>query len=342
MVEDWLSLSNDCVHEMLLESARPRTRELYSRDLVHFIGKNIPQSPDMNTDNFNKIFYVPLMKSLNDVLNLHDLLSADTSRHSNNAAKMPPITYGTRDTPGHIALWILSLGNQKDAVLQWLGKDELMKHKSVESSVKYIRSKFLEGRSNSEARQDFDAKLTPIRYEEIRHTQGESFQRQQIHSPARHTLNAPDHGRYKDSKPRITFAALDEPTQDSYAEHYDEYNDDDDTDGSSLQHTEHTEECYDDTPDFSQIYSQKDTTPTSINAMSEPNTFRSTISATFRGFCSELFVFGHCSKLHSECSYDHSSAGLEMCIKSFSLLSKRELMTHGQLPTPPSAPLKTD
>ena len=76
--------------------------------------------------------------------------------------------------PGHIALWIISLGHQKDAVLQWLGKDELLKHNTVAFAVKYIRSKLMEARSQSEARQDLDAKLTPIRYDEIRHTQAES------------------------------------------------------------------------------------------------------------------------------------------------------------------------
>jgi hypothetical protein len=88
---------------------------------------------------------------------------------------MPSVTYGTRDSPGHVALWIISLGTQKDAILQWLGKDELVKHKTVELAVKYIRSKLMEGRSQSESRQDFDSKLTPIRYEDIRQTQGESY-----------------------------------------------------------------------------------------------------------------------------------------------------------------------
>ena len=68
MVEDWLSLSNDSVNAMLLEAARPRTRELYSRELVIFLGKGIPQSPDVNSENFSKLFYVPLMKSLNDLV----------------------------------------------------------------------------------------------------------------------------------------------------------------------------------------------------------------------------------------------------------------------------------
>ena len=96
---------------------------------------------------------------------------------------MPSETYGTKDSPGHIAFWIISLGHQKDAVLQWLGKDELIEHKTVALAVKYIRAKLIESRSQSEARQDLDSKLTPIRYEEIRHTQAESFQRSQVNVP---------------------------------------------------------------------------------------------------------------------------------------------------------------
>ena len=68
---------------------------------------------------------------------------------------------------------------QKEAVLQWLGKDELSKHKTLELAVRYVRSKLMEGRAQSEARQDLDSKLTPIKYEDIHRTQGESFQRQQ-------------------------------------------------------------------------------------------------------------------------------------------------------------------
>ena len=78
LVENWLSLSNETVQAILIEAARPRTRELYSRDLVLFLGKGIPQSPPMSTDNFSKIFYAPLMKSLNDLSQLHDLLSEET------------------------------------------------------------------------------------------------------------------------------------------------------------------------------------------------------------------------------------------------------------------------
>ena len=113
MVEDWLSLSNEAVETILLESARPRTRELYSRELVIFLGKGIPQSPDINVENFSKIFYVPLMKSLNNLINLRDLLSEENSKYSNNKSKMPSELYGTKDSPGHVALWIISLGHQK-------------------------------------------------------------------------------------------------------------------------------------------------------------------------------------------------------------------------------------
>ena len=42
MVEDWLTLSNSAVNQMLLEPARPRTKELYARKLILFLGKEIP------------------------------------------------------------------------------------------------------------------------------------------------------------------------------------------------------------------------------------------------------------------------------------------------------------
>ena len=78
MVEDWLSLNNDEVHSILIESARPRTRELYSKELIMFLARGIPQHIHMSTDNFSTTFYVPLTKSLNNMLNLHDLLSQET------------------------------------------------------------------------------------------------------------------------------------------------------------------------------------------------------------------------------------------------------------------------
>jgi hypothetical protein len=154
MVEDWLSLTNPEVQEILVEAARPRTKELYSKEIVIFLGKGIPQTPSISTDNFSSSFYAPLMKSLNDLLHLYDLMSQETSNHSVNVSKIPVPGYGTRDSPGQIALWLISLGTQKDSILQWLGKDELIKHKTMESAVKFIRARLMEGRAQSEARQD--------------------------------------------------------------------------------------------------------------------------------------------------------------------------------------------
>ena len=78
---------------------------------------------------------------------------------------MPVPGYGTRDSPGQI-----SLGAQKDSILQWLRKDEFIKQKSVEQSLKLVRARLMKGRAQSEARQDLDARLTPIRYEDLRYT----------------------------------------------------------------------------------------------------------------------------------------------------------------------------
>ena len=341
MVEDWLSLSNSTVDAILLESARPRTRELYSRELVIFLGKGIPQTPDINTENFNKIFYVPLMKSLNDLLNLHDLLGEETSNHSNNKSKMPSETYGTKDSPGHIALWIISLGHQKEAILQWLGKDELVKHKTVAHAVKYIRSKLMEARSQSEARQDLDAKLTPIKYEEIRHTQAESYQRHQVHMSARPSFRSNDH-RSTDTRSKSSFSALlmsNAPEDSAYLLPHD-YEDSVQEDIYKTEGSDHDEDNQ--YEDSSENYLPQDNAPENanlLNAIVEVNSFRSAIAATFRGYCCEYFVFGTCSKRNSGCSYDHSAAGQEMCIQSFTLLSKRELQAHGQLP--PYAPNTT-
>ena len=143
MVEDWLSFPNSTVQEILVEAARPRTKELYTKELILYLGKDIPQSPDINTDNFSKLFYTPMIRSVNDLYNIYTLLSEETSNLSNNAAKMPVETYGTKDSPGHIQLWIISLGSQKDAILQWLGKDEFMKQKTLESAFKFIRFKLI-------------------------------------------------------------------------------------------------------------------------------------------------------------------------------------------------------
>ena len=61
MVNDWLTFDNDLVLEMLLEAARPRTRDQYFQELVRLLLKAIPQSSDINVENFNKIYFAPLM-----------------------------------------------------------------------------------------------------------------------------------------------------------------------------------------------------------------------------------------------------------------------------------------
>jgi hypothetical protein len=325
MVEDWLSLTNPEVQEILVEAARPRTKELYSKEIVIFLGKGIPQTPSISTDNFSSSFYAPLMKSLNDLLHLYDLMSQETSNHSVNVSKIPVPGYGTRDSPGQIALWLISLGTQKDSILQWLGKDELIKHKTMESAVKFIRARLMEGRAQSEARQDFDAKLTPIRYEDLRHTQGESHTRLQTSTSGRPPFVTP---RRHDHRPNLSSLAMtaQQPSYTTDAEHNDEDGDtpDDDTDANDSN-----------TPDT--IYHEADTL-LAIN--SDLNRSRSAVSDTYRGYCSELFVYGKCSRQHSGCTFDHSAAGQERCIQSFSLLTKRELQQHAQL-EPWSRPIQS-
>ena len=335
MVEDWLSLSNGQVQEILVESARPRTRELYSRELVLFLGKGIPQTPTINPENFSSTFYAPLMKSLNDLLHLHDLLSEETSNHSNNKSKMPVPGYGTRDSPGQTQLWIISLGNQKEAVLQWLGKDELSKHKTLAPAVKFIRSKLMEGRLNSEARQDFDSKLTPIRYEDIRHMQGESNTRQQTNFSSK--PQSKQHNKMpfsRDHRPLDHFSAIHSAAPDSSYrtscedDNYFDYNED----GDNTIYDEDNNDFTDDL-EYSSIYK----TPTNFQHDNELSALenlspRSAIASTFRGYCSELFVFGSCHRRDSGCTLDHTSSGQEKCIHSFNLLAKRDLTQHGQLP----------
>ena len=65
------------------------------------------------------------------MLHLYALLSEDTFNTSSNKMKMPVSGYGTRESPGHIALWLISLGSQKEAIQQWLGKDDLSKYKAI-------------------------------------------------------------------------------------------------------------------------------------------------------------------------------------------------------------------
>ena len=317
MVEDWLSLTNSQVQAILVEAARPRTKELYSKELVLFLGKGIPQTPSISTDNFSSTFYAPLMKSLNDLLHLNDLMSEETSNHSGNKSKMPVPGYGTKDSPGQIALWLISLGTQKESILQWLSKDELCKHKSMDLAAKFIRARLMEGRAQSEARQDFDAKLTPIRYEDLRHTQGESHARFQTTSSGRLPFVTP---RKYDQRPQSNFSSLSissqQPTYPTLQEGALDDDDNMDEDTSCIQNE--NEDLHDENN-------------TLLAITTDMHRSRSAVSATFRGYCSELFVYGKCARQHSGCTFDHTSSGQERCIQSFSLLTRRELQQHGQL-----------
>jgi hypothetical protein len=229
-------------------------------------------------------------------------------------SKIPAPGYGTRDSPGHIALWLISLGTQKDSILQWLGKDELIKHKTIESAVKFIRARLMEGRAQSESRQDFDAKLTPIRYEDLRHTQGESHTRLQTSTLGRPPFVTP---RRHENRPHLSSLAM--STQQPVHTTDAEYNDDDASDDDV---------AADDSETHDPVNPEEDTL-LAIN--SDLNRSRSAVSDTYRGYCSELFVYGKCLRQHSGCTFDHSSAGQERCIQSFSLLTKRELQQHAQL-----------
>lgn len=326
MVNDWLSFDNDLVQDMLLEAVRPRTRVQYSQEIVVLLLNATHHLTEITVENFSKIFFDPLMKSLQDLLHLHDLLSADTSNFSNNASKMPPTNYGTKENPGHIQLWIISLGSHKDAILQWLGKDELSKHKTLAPAVKYIRSKLMIGRSQSEDRQDFQQQLTPIKYDDIRKTQGEYHQRQQVY-PSRNQHQASPSYRSYDTKPRSSMAALDfrDTTSDDYSSRSLNFDDNDSVPPMDL--TDNYE-----TPSARENYSEDSNTAASYCALSASQSYRTAISATFRGYCSELFVYGKCSKRDTGCAMDHSSAAQERCINSFVLLSKRELGMHADLP----------
>ena len=62
------------------------------------------------------------------------------------------------------------------------------------------------------------------------------------------------------------------------------------------------------------------------------NHVRQAIASTYQGYCSKVFVLGTCPRKQSGCPFDHSASALERCIRSFTLLSKRELHFYGQLP----------
>ena len=224
--------------------------------------------------------------------------------------------------------------------MQWLGKDNLTKYKTLDAAVKFVRAKLMEGRSNSEIRQDFDAKLTPIRYEEIRHTQGETNTRFQTPSYG-HQVSSHEPTRARQMPSRAGFSAIDlrPPSFNIPSDHHDALSDvDTDEDNADFMNTETSEIpvrsgdslsgspplILDDVPD-------EEHDP-SFAAITDNPSARNAIAATFRGYCSELFVYGKCNRRDHGCTLDHSSAGQERCIQSFNLLLKRELVAHSQLP----------
>ena len=323
--QNWLQLSNTKVSDILLEAARPRTIEKYSIELVHFLGKNIPQSPSVNAENFSKFFYCHLMDSLMSMVHLYSTLSQETSSLNTNESKMPAAGMGTKESPGRIALWLISLGIQKDRILQFLGSDALHKHKAVDQAAKYFRQRFMAARSQSESRQDLDSKFTPVNYESIRQTQGESFTRHQVpnlqplHDKSRyqHRINP---SQYHNS----TFAAIDTSDDDFSTTPYKDSQDPNFDDQHTFELSDESNYPYFDSSDNFEYLNPQ------LNALQESS--YSSISAVLRGYCSSHFVFGECSKRLTGCSFDHSASGLERCIQSFTLLSKRELDRHARLP----------
>ena len=233
---------------------------------------------------------------------------------------MPAPGDGTRDSPGQISLWLIPLGAQKDFILQWLSKDELIEQKSVQHAVKFVRARLMEGRAHSEARQDLDARLTPIRYEDLRYTQGESHTRHQVSNTGRQPFVTP-----RNQRPQSNFSSLATSTNLLFNASENACNKEDLEDEDDLIH-----EVHEDRPqDRIDTLDPEDESLLAINV--DQHRSRSAVSATFRGYCSEAFVDGKCARQHSGCTFDHSTAGQERCIQSFSLLTKRELLLHGQL-----------
>ena len=338
MCEKWLTFNNKLVLDILVEVCRPRTREQCAKDFIMFLGLQIPQKFRVNADNFSKDFYEPMMQSLWDLEHLSALISEESSNYSRNKAKVPLEGFGTKDNPGLIQVWVLSLGVQKDAFLQLLGRDELTRFKTLEPAIKFIRYKLMEVRNQSEIKLDLDSKLTPIRYDDLH--QGESHTRQQTEfvprqpfAPTNRFRSEESHkSRYQPTKSSL--AALHAYPDETYTEETEPAND--------LYHYQDTEEQdedltvdYEDSLENPPVHSSPDYQDSTDPFLAAIGDVRSAVASTYRGYCSELFVFGACSKLQSGCTFDHSSAGLERCITSFTLLGKRELLQHSALPPLP-------
>ena len=148
-----------------------------------FLSVAVPQKFKVNADNFSKDFYEPMIKSLHDLDHLSALFKKDSSIRTQNKATVPVEDFGTSDYPGLIQVWILSLGIQKEAFLQLLGRNEL------QPAIKYIRYRLMDVRNQSEVKHDLDSRLTPVKYDDLH--RGESFTRQQTDFVPRHQYASP-------------------------------------------------------------------------------------------------------------------------------------------------------
>ena len=207
----------------------------------------------------------------------------------------------------------------------------------------------MEGRQHSELRQDFDAKLTPIRYDDLRSTQGESCTRQQTPPSVRQSFppndssrfrqqsqSSHDPAKYRQHLSRSTLNNLDFPTADpdfdDLTSFIDDYYDD-----MTHMYANASEDPIPTTtvPAHVDNISNDHSNDGNLCALASTDTrnhVRQAIASTYQRYFSELFVLGTCPRKQSGCPFDHSAAALERCIRSFTLLSKRELHLHGQLP----------
>ena len=147
MCEKLLTYDNKLVLEILVEACRPRTSEQCAKEFIIFLSVAIPQKFKINADNFSRDFYEPMMKSLHDLDHLSALFMKDSSIRTQNKATVQVEGFGTRDNPGLIQVWILSLGIQKGSFLQLLGRDELQRFKTLQPAIKYIRYRLMDVRN---------------------------------------------------------------------------------------------------------------------------------------------------------------------------------------------------
>ena len=163
----------------------------------------------------------------------------------------------------------------------------------------------MEARAQSEARQDFHFKLTPVPYEDIRHTQGELHQRQQISSPFRQPNDHSKLHHNQQFKPSFAAISLGSESTDpsdlsSPTFHIEDNENNDNYFGST-----------DDAPDYDEDLNDEEDTQI-VNdlhdySLTNMDSIRNAIASFFRGFCCEHFVFGKCLK--TTCNFDHSTKG---------------------------------